>query len=122
MRSLYFWRARYSDGEVVTSDTISYEQLDRARLRKFDVVHRASRSSYGLKFGPSDRLIWRRRGSINTKGEQEAVHLIAMEPKAPGQPALIKLVYEKDGTTELHEHFNKDHPWLHEPERLPCEL
>jgi len=118
--SPYFWRATYKEGTHVTSDNVPYAEIDRRRLRRFEVVQRETgKALIDMPFEPADCLIWRKRVQIRPTGE-ERYHIVCRE-RVVGQYFILYL-NEATGEVKGTMRFDPSNALLCEPERLPFEI
>jgi len=126
-QSSYRWRATYNNGFQLTEEpgnpATQYRNIDRSKLVCFELLRADTKETvFRMAFLPHQRLIWRRRFAQRLGGTCEIVHIIGKQWNRDGQNhQAIALFFEKDGTIEMFDRFDEQHPFLRGVQFLPFE-
>jgi hypothetical protein len=116
---MFYWRATYDNGETIEKG--KYEDIDRERLRFFELLDEDGNVRVKVKLEKGQRLIWRKRVELTPGEGEKVVHLVGKQETVEEKNVQgLCLLYE-DGTMEFFEKFNKEHPWLRPVVLLPEE-
>lgn len=93
-----------------------YEDLDRHKITMFKIVRSDGQIVYSAPFdGNGDKLLWRRRRSLNLVGFEQELHILAI---ANGT---VVAVNPQDSSALHAPGFDKNDPMLYPPVLLPGE-
>lgn len=103
------WRAVYDDKTVleqfVNGKENKYEDIDRSRLVRFDVLNPSNKAIASVYLHEGERLIWRRRTLVRMDGKRTVIYLAGWQKtvytnSGPRNITSIMYIYE-DGSIAL---------------------
>jgi hypothetical protein len=110
------WRATYANGDVISQENQTYDDIDRDNLTAFQLM-KDGLVVFSMPFyeGQGKRLIWRRRIERVVGGEQKVVHIIGKKG------GFVCAVFD-DGTVLADDKFREDNAWLYPPQYREYEV
>ena len=102
---------------------MSYDKLNRLKLRLFEIVNKESgETALKIELQPGDRLIWRNMTALSAGKGAEIVQLVGKQRTVQGKNVQwIALFFERDKKVEFFDRFDQRHPFLYGVQLLPCE-
>ena len=118
------WVVQYNDGtQRAEKDGLGYRDIDRGRLSVFALCEEGTmRPVVILHLSPEKRLIYRKRCTVNERGERHHVYLAGWQQIVNGKNVQTLTALFEDGHVEVTDGFREGHPWFDKVNFLPEEM
>ena len=122
------WVVQYNDGtQRAEKDGLGYRDIDRGRLSVFALCEEGTmRPLVVVHLSPERKLIYRKRCTVNERGERHHVYLVGWQ-ELVGDGTFLRNVQTltvlfDDGHVEVTDGFKEGHPWFGNVKFLPEEI